>query len=147
MPTRNVYWVGLLSGAGSAEMPAAFADQFTVRMVSSVDALIQAIQENPVLACVFEFDYPDCRSLDTFARFKEDFPWVPAVMVTPGHSETIARWAFRNGARVFLVHPLSGIETEHCARRLQIIDSARVSAGTCVAQALNHYSEQRSSQR
>jgi AraC-like DNA-binding protein len=133
MPTRNVYWVDLLSGAGSAEVPAAFADQFTVRMVSSVDALIQAIQENPVLACVFEFDYPDRRSLDTFARFKEDFPWVPVVMVTLQHSETMAKWAFRSGALDFLVHPLSEIETEHCVRRLQKIDSARSAGGKRVA--------------
>ena len=143
-PTKNVYWVDLLSGAGAAEISPVFPCRFADREFLSAVALIRVARENPVLACMFEFDYPDRRSLDTFARFKEDFPSVPVVMVTLRRSETLAKWAFRSGVLDFLVHPLSDVETDHCIRSVEEMDAARDMAGNHVMWELNHQAGQRS---
>ena len=133
MPTRVVCWVDCLSGNGTAEVPTVFAEQFDVRTISNMDALSQLIDTDSILACVFEFDYPDRRGLDRFARFKEAHPSIPVVLVTLQHSEMLAKWAFRSGALDFLVHPLSESETDHCVRRLKKIDAARKETGQRIA--------------
>ena len=133
MPKKNIFWIDLLSGGGTPEVPSVFAERFSVQMLSNTESLDRLVHEEQALACVFEFDYPDRRELDKFARFKDTHASIPVILVTVQHSEALAKWAFRTGALDFLVHPLVDSEVDHCVKRLMKIEAAREQAGRRVA--------------
>jgi AraC-like DNA-binding protein len=74
---------------------------------------------------VFDFDYPDRHRLAVFSHTKRQLPAIPMVMVTLQHSESLAIWAYRNGALDYLVKPIDDGELAVCIERLLEINELK----------------------
>lgn len=115
MATASIVWVDLC--ASSTEPSAAHVLQaapYRVTCVKEVGRLPAAIAAAmPKVLCI-EYDYPDLTSLCVLRDIKRHFQRVPILMLTAMHSEDLAVWAFRNGARDYLVKPIE--RGDLCAR-------------------------------
>ena len=125
MPDATVFWVDQLAGSQSSEVPSGLLDEFSIRVVSSVEQLERLVPQVRPAGTFFEFDYPDRRRLQGFERFKSNNPSVPVVMVTLQHSESLAVWAFRHGAMDYFVKPIPDQELANCVSRLSAIERSR----------------------
>jgi AraC-like DNA-binding protein len=128
MPDVTVFWVDQLVGSQSSEVPAQLLNEFSIRVVQSVEQLERMMMEIRPAGAFFDFDYPDRRRLQAFERFKSKNPSVPVVLVTLQHSESLAVWAFRHGALDYLVKPIPEHELENCISRVTAIERSRLNA-------------------
>jgi AraC-like DNA-binding protein len=113
-----IVWVFQLAGTQACDVPAQVLNKFDVR-TTSITEDIESLICNHLCAGVFvEFDYPDRRRLETFARTIARFPSLPFIMVTLQHSECLAVWSFRIGAMDYLVKPIQNAEITRCIDNL-----------------------------
>lgn len=63
------------------------------------------VELDPFVAC-FQFDYPDLEGLADLQQTKHRFTTIPIVMLTHGHSESLAVWAFRSRVWDYFVEPV-----------------------------------------
>lgn len=125
MTDATVIWVDQLYGSQSSEVPSGLLDEFSIRVVSSVEQLERLTPQIRPAGAFFNYDYPDRRRLQGFERFKSNNPSVPVVMVTLQHSESLAVWAFRHGAMDYFVKPIPDQELANCVSRLSAIERSR----------------------
>ena len=111
-------WLEQLNVSQDTEIPERLLAQFEVRTCTSTEELDGLVNSLLPAAIFFNCDYPDRRRLASFARAKKRFTSVPIVMVTLQHSETLAVWAFRQGALDYLIKPLDPAELASCIERI-----------------------------
>lgn len=122
----NLVWVEQLTVDSEADVPSFLVDTFQVRHCTVVENLCPLVAEWKPAAVFFDFDYPDRRRLAQFKEFKAQNSSVPVVMVTLQHSESLAVWAYRNGALDYLIKPVDATEMKNCVDRiLRIADMQR----------------------
>lgn len=119
MNKRMVVWVSQLVGTQAYDVPARILDQFDVRTTSMPEDIDSLISKHACAGVFFDFDYPDRRRLESFARAIANFPSIPFVMVTVQHSESLAIWSFRTGALDYLVKPFQIADITRCVDSLQ----------------------------
>lgn len=125
MPDDTVLWIDQLAGSQSSEVPSGLLDEYSIRVVSSMEQLERLMPQIRPVGAFFDFDYPDRRRLQGFERFKSNNPSVPVVMVTLQHSESLAVWAFRHGAMDYFVKPIPDQELANCISRLSAIERSK----------------------
>ena len=116
---RMVVWVSQLVGTQAYDVPAQVLDQFDVRTTSIQEDIDSLISNHACAGVFFDFDYPDRRRLEVFARAIARFSSIPFIMVILQHSESLAIWSFRNGAMDYLVKPLQDADIARCVESLQ----------------------------
>jgi AraC-like DNA-binding protein len=121
MTSSQILWVDLLAGPRTTEIPEVMRDHFSVRVVRNSDYLTQEVAAPNVLAIIYDCDYTDRNRLLLIRSVREANLSVPFVLLTLQHSESLAVWAFRQGALDYLVKPLGRQELEDCRRRLERI--------------------------
>lgn len=106
MATASILWVDLR--ASSTEPSAAYVLEahYRITWAKDVGRLPEAIAAAMPKVLCFEYDYPDLTSLRVLRETKRQVQRVPILMLTETHSEDLAIWAFRNGARDYLVKPI-----------------------------------------
>ncbi len=118
---HQILWVDLLAASKTTEIPPVLKERFAVRVVRNTDYLTQEVATPAVLAVIYDCDYTDRNRLMLIRSVREANPSVPFVLATLQHSESLAVWAFRQGALDYLVKPLARQELEDCRRRLERI--------------------------
>jgi AraC-like DNA-binding protein len=114
----TLIWLEQLNVPQDTEIPERLLAQLEVRTCTSTEELNGLVNSLLPAAIFFNFDYPDRGQLASFARAKKRFTSVPMVMVTLQHSETLAVWAFREGALDYLIKPLDPAELASCIERI-----------------------------
>jgi AraC-like DNA-binding protein len=109
-----VIWVSQLAGTQAYDVPTQVMNEFNVRTTSITEDIESLITNQSCVGIFFDFDYPDRRRLELFARANARFPSIPFIMVTLQHSESLAVWSFRIGAMDYLVKPLQDAEVARC---------------------------------
>ena len=137
MKKPTLIWVEQLSLAQDPDIPHKLLAQADVRTCPSITALDELVTSLSPAAIFFDFDYPDRRRLASFARVKTCFKAVPIVMMTLQHSESLAIWAFRQGALDYLVKPLDSVELHDCMDRIVRITKLQASQSRRVANVAN----------
>lgn len=69
------------------------------------NALDVIAQIQPFVVC-FQFDHPELRGLAELRLTKERLPAIPLIMITHGHSESLAVWAFRTRVWDYFIQPV-----------------------------------------
>lgn len=106
MATTSILWVDLRASSTKPSAARVLAADHRVTWVKDVGRLPAAIAAAMPKVLCFEYDYPDLTSLRVLRETKRQFQRVPILMLTETHSEDLAIWAFRNGARDYLVKPI-----------------------------------------
>lgn len=127
--TPVLVWADHLLASHATEIPTLLTDRFTVRVVRNSSAMERAIADQRPAAVFFDYDYPERNRLSEFANTKRRHPSLPLVLVTLQHSESLAVWAYRNGALDFLVKPIPGDELSVCVSRIIEIQKLREKQG------------------
>ena len=121
----TLIWLDQLASSGPCDVPEALAGFFDIRSINSLPD-IESFEANEAPAGIFfDFDYPDRHRLALFAQTKRQYPAIPVVMLTLQHSESLAIWAYRNGALDFLVKPIDQAELRGCVERLLEINDLK----------------------
>jgi len=118
----TLIWLDLTRGISHADPDQNVLDHFNLRYISSPDQLED--EPNAGEAICFEFDYPDLSGLSVLRSIKDRYPQYPVFMLTIGHSERLAIWAYRNRVMDYLVKPVSRTDLLRCKRRLLSIRAA-----------------------
>jgi len=118
-------WADYLLASHATEIPTELTDRFSVRVVRNSSALERVIIDQRPAAVFFDYDYPERNRLSEFAKFKLRHPSLPIVLVTLQHSESLAVWAYRNGALDYLVKPIPIDELSDCVNRIIEIQKLR----------------------
>lgn len=108
MSKGTILWYSISEAALQASQSLAdiLGCQFTIHRIKSVTAIASATL-SPLPTVVFlDFEYPDMNDLKLLRQVKHTYPSVPLFMLTSFHSEELAVWAFRAGARDFFVKPV-----------------------------------------
>ena len=107
MATLSIVWVDLRLCPNPRRSAAQGLDaHYRVTTVKDLEALPAAIGDaRPAILC-FDFDHPDLGGLHALRETKKRFPGLPILMLTESHSEELAVWAFRSGARDYFVKPV-----------------------------------------
>ncbi|MDH3748909.1 MAG: helix-turn-helix domain-containing protein [Gammaproteobacteria bacterium] len=124
----TLIWLEQLATPSAVDVPQALAQTFEVVSANSTADVNAMIADLQPAAVFFDFDYPDRHRLTLFSNTKRQHPSVPVVMVTLQHSETLAIWAYRNGALDYLVKPIDGGELASCVDRLLEINNLKSTA-------------------
>jgi AraC-like DNA-binding protein len=137
MHKPTIIWVEQLNVAQDAEIPERLLAQFEVRTCTSAEELDGLVEPLSPAAIFFDFDYPDRDRLVSFARAKRRFTSVPIVMLTLHHSESLAIWAFREGALDYLIKPLDPAEFASCIERIVGISKLQGSRDKRIINTIN----------
>jgi AraC-like DNA-binding protein len=95
-------------------------DEAATRIVGRA-GLCAAIADAAPRKLCFEFDEPEVSGLQALQGILHRFPSLPLLVLTEYHSERLAVWAFRSGARDFLVKPVSPTELSESLRTLSAV--------------------------
>lgn len=130
MGIRSILWVDLrLSPTGPAATCGLEA-HYRITEVADPATLPEAIpRARPEVLC-FEYDHPDLPGLAALRETKRRFQQLPILMLTETHSEDLAVWAFRSGARDYLVKPVAVPDLQRRLDSLVIVADRRRSADT-----------------
>jgi AraC-like DNA-binding protein len=114
-------WVDCVSGIADPEHRIRSAQSFEVVQSEGTRRIDDEITRHKPAALCFEFDYPDRERLLAMQSVKRSHPRIPILMLTLGHSESLAVWAFRARVWNYLVKPVPGIELSETLRTLASI--------------------------
>jgi AraC-like DNA-binding protein len=103
----RLLWFDLTARADEAELRVQSAQFFEVACTTQLErAQAKIEQHNPSVLC-FDFDHPDQARLRAMQDIKKSNPRLPILMLTVGHSESLAVWAFRARVWNYLVKPVA----------------------------------------
>ena len=120
-----VIWMDQLLGSRSTDIPQELINAYSVKVVRNSSALERLVADSLPAAVFFDYDFPERNRLWEFANFKVRYPAVPLVLVTLQHSESLAVWAYRNGALDYFVKPVPQDELAACLTRLKEISASK----------------------
>lgn len=123
----RLLWVDLTVSVNHGDLPDPIRESCDIEICSDPRRLDDAIERNSIDCVCFDIDYPDHGGLNLLRKTKMRHPWLPIVLLTLQHSESLAVWAFRTRVLDFLVKPVSHAEFHRFLKTLRYI--ARVSAG------------------
>jgi AraC-like DNA-binding protein len=126
----RILWVNFLAGSSNSEVPEALKSQFDVREVRYSVYLGDEVSKTAPLCIFYDCDYLDAKRLSRINAVRSANPSISFVVATLQHSESLAVWAFRQGALDFLIKPLNPVEIEQCIRRLKKIAEFKFSPQT-----------------
>lgn len=121
---ERILWVDLAAGKENAAPPVALTERFDVRRIPggialhSREYLQKAFDAHDPLCAFYDCDYVDRPRVVLMRDMKSHNAQVPFVLTALQHSESLAVWAFRQGALDYLVKPVPGDELGNCIRRL-----------------------------
>ena len=103
-------WFDCTTDAQDAELRVQCARVFEVAHITRLERAPDDIERlKPSVLC-FDFDQPDQNRLRAMQAIKKAYPKLPILMLTVGHSESLAVWAFRARMWNYLVKPVSRTE-------------------------------------
>lgn len=107
-------WVNLMKTQGPSVLSCQLEKFFEIRVPQGgKTSKTKEISVKPDFIC-FEYDYPDCDSLNLLKETHVQHPKIPVIMFTLQHSEELAVWALRNRVWDYYYKPLS----ENCINEL-----------------------------
>jgi len=114
MQKLQTLWLDLNASLRGHEIPSEFKAHCEFLYCSDIDDLEAAIYNQPIDVVCFDFDYPDRRGLRLLRETKLANAWLPVIMLTLQHSESLAIWSYRAGVWDYLVKPVPKREVERC---------------------------------
>ncbi len=100
-------WVNLMKIPGPSPLSYQFERFFDIHVLYPGNKQFsKQPKENPDFIC-FEYDYPDCQSLNLLKETRTQYPHIPIIMFTLQHSEDLAIWALRNRVWDYYYKPIS----------------------------------------
>lgn len=106
MATASILWVDLRGSQTEPSAAHALEAHYPLTWITDAGRLPEAVAAAVPTVLCFEYDYPELTGLSVLQETKKHFQRVPILMLTDVHSEDLAVWAFRNGARDYLVKPI-----------------------------------------
>lgn len=103
-------WFDFSSAAPDVELRVQCAQFFVIEYATHVDEGAALIRRSWPRVLVFDFDRPDQQRLRAMQSIKGKYPKLPVLMLTRGHSEALAVWAFRARVWNYLVKPVAPAE-------------------------------------
>ncbi len=91
---------------------------------------VPLIRASDCFVICFDYDYPDLPGLADLQRTRRELPSIPILMLTCGHSEAIAVWAFRSRVWDYFVNPIDHDRFHAVLRALADLMLARASHDT-----------------
>jgi AraC-like DNA-binding protein len=116
-----IVWVDILAGTVGSHPPASLEEAFQVQKVRGDQQLAESVRAIRPVGIFYDCDYPDAKSLRLIGDIKKVFRSIPFVLITLQHSESLAVWAFRQGALDYFVKPVQVDELGNCIKRLDRI--------------------------
>jgi len=101
----RVLWISSASNGAAVELLQECKRLCEVRTCLPARALAALPRTQPE-AVIFDFQDPVAAELQVLQSVKRLYPSVPIVMITEGHSEELAVWAFRTRVWNYLVKPV-----------------------------------------
>ncbi len=111
-----ILWVNLMVETKQPGLANQFSQHCRVRQLRSNGRLTNQVKSNDTDIICFEYDYPDCDSLNVLKQTREQFPNVPVVMITLMHSEELAIWALRNRLLDYYYKPIDNRTVSEISR-------------------------------
>lgn len=106
MEKSQIVWVDLRYSKSESCVEDALAAEYDIQVITSSDAIDQAIDSHkPRLIC-FDFDLPDQVGLDALRKTKARYPSLPFLMLTDDHSTELAIWVLRSRAWDYFIKPV-----------------------------------------
>jgi len=102
----RLLWFDLTARADEAELRVQCARFFEVACTTQLERAQAEIERRTPSVLCFDFDHPDQARLRAMQEIKKSNPRLPILMLTIGHSESLAVWAFRARAWNYLVKPV-----------------------------------------
>lgn len=106
-PKPRLLWFDCTSGVHDTGLHVQCARVFEVLHTSRLERATDDIERLGLSVLCFDFDHPDQSSLRVMQSIKKAHPKLPILMLTLGHSESLAIWAFRARVWNYLVKPVS----------------------------------------
>lgn len=103
-------WFDFASSPQDREPRVYFARHFRIAYTTRLDRALEDVARLEPRAICFEFDRIDAPRLQAMHQVLGQRLWLPALMLTVDHSESLATWAFRAGVWNLLVKPVSNAE-------------------------------------
>jgi AraC-like DNA-binding protein len=100
-------WFDFSSSPQDREPRVHFARRFRISYCTRPDRAMEDAAGCEPRALCFEFDRIDAPRLQSMSNVIQAHLWLPALMLTVDHSESLAIWAFRTGAWNVLVKPVA----------------------------------------
>jgi len=100
-------WFDFSSSPQDREPRVHFARHFRISYSTRPDRSLADVAALEPRALCFEFDRIDAPRLQSMRTVIEAYLWLPALVLTVDHSESLAVWAFRAGAWNVLVKPVA----------------------------------------
>ncbi|MGB0467216.1 MAG: helix-turn-helix domain-containing protein [Pontibacterium sp.] len=121
MENMILLWADLNSKKTENSHRSLFETHFDVHEWVSTTSQDQ-VEKNTAAIC-FDYDYPDMSGLNLLRLVRAKFPWLPVIMMTEQHSESLAVWALRMRVWDFIVKPLDAravaLEAQQLKHQLQ----------------------------
>lgn len=113
MNKQDALLIDLRSRQRSAEhLDALIPRKYQSGRISNLEAIDSGIRAASPRVLLFLYDFPSVEGLNVLVSTKLTFPTLPILMLTEQHSEELAIWAFKAGARDFLFSPFNHADIE-----------------------------------
>lgn len=114
MTSLSILWVDLCLCPNSLLAAYGLDTYYRVRATRFVDVglLLGTIASTRPKVLCFDYDYPDLSGLHALKSTRRRFPRLPILMLTEGHSEDLAVWAFRSGVTEYLIKPIQRFDIQ-----------------------------------
>lgn len=107
-PTRpRLLWFDLTAGPADGDLRVQCARVFDAAYTTRLERAAAEIERHQPSVLCFDFDHPDQARLRAMQDIKKAHPRLPILMLTLGHSESLAVWAFRARVWNYLVKPVA----------------------------------------
>jgi len=116
----TILWVDLRVQSNTKHVEEILSPLWNVCRENDTDNIADRISQVEPLCLIFDYDYPDHERLSGLRETKRRFPWVPILMLTKQHCESLAIWAFRVGVRDYLHSP---VQEEELVSRVKLLSS------------------------
>lgn len=106
MGEARLLWVDLCARPSPQPPFTLLPGGYVTKWIGRRDDTVRAIRGfRPSLICL-EFGYPSAADLQALRALCDKFPGVPLLMLTDGHDERLAVWAFRVGVADYRIKPV-----------------------------------------
>lgn len=113
-----IYWVNLMKDCCPSTLARQVEQFLEVQVYTGVNVINSNKSGNSPDFICFEYDYPDCYSLNYLKETRNEYPDVPIIMFTLQHSEELAVWALRNRIWDYYFKPIDANSLRDLVREM-----------------------------
>ena len=130
MERIRLLWIDETRSVRHSELPETIARACDVHVCRTIGDIDDILLHNHIDAVCFDLDFPDRAALNRLRDVKQQYPYLPLIMVTVQHSETLAVWALRSRVFDYFVKPVPRLEFARCIKRLEEVRDRKRSKRT-----------------